>query len=114
MLNTIAPMFARVAAIVRGDATPEHGVAFFRDRVLPDLRQYEGFLDAMVLVPREGEEVLVISFWDTEESLLGAEATPAAHRASAARETLGPQATADARVYQVAFRAGARDQSAAG
>jgi hypothetical protein len=24
-------MFARVAEIVRGDASPEHGVAFFRD-----------------------------------------------------------------------------------
>jgi hypothetical protein len=54
-------MSARVAEIVRGDASPEHGVAFFRDRVLPDLRQYEGFREAMVLVPREGEEVLVIS-----------------------------------------------------
>jgi heme-degrading monooxygenase HmoA len=107
-------MFARVAGIVRGDASPEHGVAFFRDRVLPDLRRYEGFREAMVLVPREGEEVLVISFWDTEENLLGAEATPAAQRASAARETLGPQTTPDARVYEVAFRAGARDQLASG
>jgi heme-degrading monooxygenase HmoA len=102
-------MFARVAGIVRGDASPEHGVAFFRDRVLPDLRQYEGFREAMVLVPREGEEVLVISLWDTEENLLGAEATPAAQRASAARETLGPETTPDARVYEVAFRAAARD-----
>jgi heme-degrading monooxygenase HmoA len=102
-------MFARVAQIVRGDVSPEHGVAFFRDRVLPDLRQYEGFSEAMVLVPREGEDVLVISFWDTEENLLGAEATPAAQRASSARETLGPQTTADARVYEVAFRVAARD-----
>lgn len=100
-------MFARVAGIVRGDASPGHGVAFLRDRVLPDLCQHEGFREAMV--PREGEEVLVISFWDTEENLLGAEATPAARRASAARETLGPKTTPDARVYEVAFRAGVRD-----
>jgi heme-degrading monooxygenase HmoA len=91
-------MFARVAGIVRGAVSPEHGVAFFRDRVLPDLRRYEGFREAMVLVPREGEDVLVISFWDTEENLLGADATPAAQRASA-----------DARVYEVVFRAAAGD-----
>jgi heme-degrading monooxygenase HmoA len=107
-------MFARAAGIVRGDASPEHEVAFVRDRVLPDLRRYEGFREAMVLVPCEGEEGLVISLWDTEENLLGAEATPAAQRASAARETLGPQTTPDARVYEVAFRAGARDQLASG
>jgi heme-degrading monooxygenase HmoA len=102
-------MFARVVEIVRGGASPEHGVAFFRDRVLPDLRQYKGFREAMVLVPREGEDVLVISLWDTEDSLLAAEATPAAQRASAARETLGPQTNPDARIYEVAFRVTARD-----
>jgi len=74
-----------------------------------DLCQYEGFQDAIVLVPREGEEVLVISFWDTEENLRGAEATPAPHRTSAAREALGPQTKRDVRVYEVAFRAKARD-----
>lgn len=102
-------MFARVAEIVRGGASPEQGVAFFRDRVLPDLRQYEGFREAMVLVPREGEDVLVISIWNSEEDLLAAEATPAAQRASSARETLGPQTTPDARVYEVAFRVAARE-----
>jgi heme-degrading monooxygenase HmoA len=102
-------MFARVAGIISPGVSPEQGVAFFRDRVLPDLRQYQGFQDAIVLVPREGEEVLVISFWDTEENLRGAEATPAPHRTSAAREALGPQTKRDVRVYEVAFRAKARD-----
>jgi heme-degrading monooxygenase HmoA len=74
---------------------------------LPD--QYEGFREAMVLVPREGEDVLVISIWNTKENLLAAEATPAAQRASTARETLGPQTTPDARAHEVAFRVAARD-----
>jgi hypothetical protein len=51
----------------------------------------------------------VISIWNSEENLLAAEATPAAQRASTARETLGPQVIPDARVYEVAFRVSARD-----
>ncbi len=97
-------MFARVAAITAPETSPEQGVAFFRDHVLPDLRQYEGFEGAMVLVPREGDEVLAISYWDTEEHLRQAEATPAPHRTSAAREALGPQTQRNVRIYEVAFR----------
>jgi len=97
-------MFARVAGITAPAASPEQGVAFFRDRVLPDLRQYQGFEGAMVLVPREGEEVLVISLWDTEEHLRQAEATPAPHRRSATHEALGPQTQRNVRIYEVAFR----------
>ncbi len=97
-------MFARVAGITAPGASAEQGVGFFRDRVLPDLRRYEGFEGAMVLVPRDSEEVLVISLWDTEEHLRQAEMTPAPHRTSAAREALGPQTQRNVRIYEVAFR----------
>jgi heme-degrading monooxygenase HmoA len=98
-------MFVRVAAISAPGVSPEQGIAFFRDRVLPDLRSYAGFQDAMLLTSREDGEALVLSFWDTEENLRQAEATPAPHRTSAAREALGPQAQRTVRVYQLAFRA---------
>jgi heme-degrading monooxygenase HmoA len=98
-------VFVRVAAISAPGVSPEKGIAFFRDRVLPDLRTYAGFQDAMLLVSREDEETLVLSFWDTEENLRQAEATPASHRTSAAREALGPQARRAVRIYELAFRA---------
>jgi heme-degrading monooxygenase HmoA len=106
-LDTIARMFARVAAITTPGASREQGVGFFRDRVLPDLRRYAGFQDALLLVPPEGGEALVITLWDTEENLRDAEAAPAPHRTSGAREALGPEARRDVRVYEVAFRASA-------
>jgi heme-degrading monooxygenase HmoA len=36
-------VFARVAAISAPAASPEQGLDFFRERVLPDLRSYAGF-----------------------------------------------------------------------
>jgi heme-degrading monooxygenase HmoA len=98
-------MFVRVATISTTGVSPEQGIAFFRERVLPDLRSYAGFQDAMLLTSRDDEEALVLSFWDTEESLRQAEATPAPHRTGMAREALGPQTQRAVRVYQVAFRA---------
>jgi heme-degrading monooxygenase HmoA len=98
-------VFARVAAISAPGVSPEQGVVFFRERVLPDLRRYAGFQDAIVLRSRDDEEVLVLSFWDTEEHLRQAEATPAPHRTSAAREALGPEMKREVRTYEVAFRA---------
>ena len=98
-------MFVRVAAISASGVSAEQGTAFFRERVLPDLRGYAGFQDALLLTSRDDDETLVLSFWDTEENLRQAEAAPAPHRTSAAREALSPQAQRDVRVYEVAFRA---------
>jgi heme-degrading monooxygenase HmoA len=98
-------MFVRIAAISAPGVSPEQGLAFFRERVLPDLRSYPGFRDAMLLTSRQEEETLVLSFWDTEENLRQAEATPAPHRGSAAREVLGPEAKRGVRIYELLFRA---------
>src|SRR5262249_3500199 len=98
-------VFVRVAAISAPRVSVEQGIAFFRERVLPDLRGYPRFQEAMVLTSRQDDEVLVLSFWDTEANLRLADATPAPHRTSAAREALGDQARRDVRVYEVAFRA---------
>jgi heme-degrading monooxygenase HmoA len=98
-------VFVRVAAISAPGVSVDQGIAFFRERVLPDLRSYQGFQDAMVLTSREDDEVLVLSFWDTEENLRQAEAMPAPHRTSAARGALGDQVRREVRVYEVAARA---------
>jgi heme-degrading monooxygenase HmoA len=98
-------VFVRVAAISAPGVAVEQGVSFFREHVLPDLRSYQGFQEAMVLASREDDEVLVLSFWDTEENLRQAEAMPAPHRTSAAREGLGDQVRREVRVYEVAIRA---------
>jgi heme-degrading monooxygenase HmoA len=97
-------VFVRAASITAA-ATPEQGAAFFRERVLPDLRSYDGFEDAMLLVSDDGGPALVLSFWNTEENLRKAEAAPAPHRASAAKASLGADAQRDVRIYRLAFRA---------
>lgn len=97
-------MFVRVASIT-ATATPGQGAAFFRERVLPDLRSHEGFQDAMLLASDDGGPALVLSFWDTEENLRNAEAAPAPHRASAAKAALGADTQRDVRIYRLAFRA---------
>src|SRR5262245_35626529 len=97
-------MFVRVAEISAPGVSVEQGLAFFREHVLPDLRSYGGFQAATVLASWEDDEALVLSFWDTEENLRQAQATPAPHRTSAAREALGDQVRREVRVYEVAFR----------
>jgi heme-degrading monooxygenase HmoA len=97
-------VFVRAASITAA-ATPEQGAEFFRERVLPDLRSYDGFKDAMLLTPDDGGAALVLSFWDTEEHLRQAEAAPAPHRSSAAGDALGADAQRDVRIYRLAFRA---------
>ena len=58
------------------------------------------------MTPTDGADVPVISLWDTEENLRAAQATPAPHRRSAAREELGEQQRRDVQVYEVVHRAG--------
>jgi heme-degrading monooxygenase HmoA len=96
-------MCARVANIKAPNASPDAGVAFFQNVVLPDLRKLDGFTEAMLLTGEDGE-ALVISLWDTEEHLRAGRETPAPHRAAASAERLGPDQARDVRVYRVAFR----------
>ena len=59
-------MFARkVVARLEPNTLPEF-INLMEKEILPWLRQQEGFLDLIVLVLGEGEEVATISFWDHE------------------------------------------------
>jgi heme-degrading monooxygenase HmoA len=96
-------MYARVATITAPNASPDTGVAFFKNVVLPDLRKLDGFAEAMLLTSEDGK-ALAISLWDTEEHLRAGQAAPAPHRAVAAAEHLGPGQVRDVSDYRVAFR----------
>ena len=96
-------MYARVADIKAPNASPDAGVAFFQNVVLPDLRKLDGFTEAMLLTGEDGN-ALVISLWDTEDHLQAGQEAPAPHRAGASTEQLGPDQVRDVRVYRVAFR----------
>jgi heme-degrading monooxygenase HmoA len=59
-------MFARkVAALLKPNALPEFS-SLMESRILPWLREQEGFLDLITLVLPDGREVASISFWDRE------------------------------------------------
>lgn len=94
-------MFARIATYGAPGVSKEKAVQFFRDRVLADLSGMEGFLEAMVLLSDESDEVIALSLWDTEENLHAAGKQTAAHRA--ARDEMGGKRS-DFKVYEVGYR----------
>jgi hypothetical protein len=59
-------MFARkVAALLKPNALPEFN-NLMESKILPWLREQEGFLDLIILVLPDGREVASISFWDRQ------------------------------------------------
>lgn len=94
-------MFARLASYGAPGVSREQAVEFFRDKVLRDLSEMEGFQEAMVLLSDDSDEVLALSLWDTEENLHAAEQRTAQHRA--ARDKMGGKRTG-VKVFEVAYR----------
>lgn len=59
-------MFARkVAVLLKPNALPEFN-DLMESKILPWLREQDGFLDLITLVLANGREVASISFWDRE------------------------------------------------
>ena len=62
-------MYSRVTQLeidtVRADV--DEALALFRERVLPHLREQEGFEGVLVLATPDGKGIL-ISFWESEEA----------------------------------------------
>lgn len=59
-------MFARkVAALLKPNALPKFN-DLMESKIIPWLREQEGFLDLITLVLPDGREVASISFWDRE------------------------------------------------
>jgi heme-degrading monooxygenase HmoA len=96
-------MFARLASYGAPGVSREQAVEFFRDKVLADLSEMDGFQEAMVLLSGDGDEVLAVSMWDTEENLHAAEGKTAPHRA--ARDKMGGKRTG-VKIYRACARSG--------
>ena len=55
--------------VVRANIQPgklDEGIAIFRDSVAPAVRARSGLQSARLLVDREGNKIIGISFWDNE------------------------------------------------
>ena len=64
-------MFSQV---VRANIQPgkmDEGIALFRDSVLPAVRGQSGLQSVRLLVDREGNKIIGISFWDSEADVAG-------------------------------------------
>lgn len=61
-------MFAHVVTF-QGPAEQLEGIGMrgFRERVVPVLRQQEGFQGALVMLDRAQNQVLGVTLWDTDE-----------------------------------------------
>ena len=68
-------MYARkVAALLKPNALPEFN-HLMESKILPWLREQEGFVDLITLVLPDGKEVASISFWDRQADAEAYQAT---------------------------------------
>jgi AraC-like DNA-binding protein len=61
-------VIARVTTFEGDPERMEEGARIFRDQVVPWLRDSTGFRGLIVLVDRENERAMGISFWTTKET----------------------------------------------
>ncbi len=60
--------------VVRANIQPgkmDEGIANFRDSVLPAVRERSGLQSVRLLVDREANKIIGISFWDSEADVAG-------------------------------------------
>ena len=62
-------MYARVTEFEGSPERIEEGVRLFREEVIPWLRDATGFRGWIVLLDRQGEKALGLTFWATEEAM---------------------------------------------
>jgi heme-degrading monooxygenase HmoA len=62
-------VFARVTEFEGSPERLEEGVRLFREEVVPWLRDATGFRGWIVLIDRENDRALGLTFWATEEAM---------------------------------------------
>lgn len=68
-------MIARVATIEEGDPSRAGEVRdYILANIIPEMRGTPGAIRTMSLLDRANQKVLAISFWESEEDMLSAEA----------------------------------------
>jgi hypothetical protein len=62
-------MHAQVTTIETSPARLDDAMRFFREQVLPQLRQMEGFEEFIALSDRQSGKLLGVVLWENEETL---------------------------------------------
>jgi hypothetical protein len=60
-------MHAQVTTIEASPARLDDAIRFFREQVLPQLRQIDGFVQFIALSDRQSGKLLGVVFWENEE-----------------------------------------------
>ncbi len=96
-------MFARASTIVGSREKVDEAVSILESQVLPQIKQLDGFSGVLGLIDRETGKSLVITLWDTQESLRASEEAANKVRAQAAKE-LGSTGTPAVDHYEVVLQ----------
>lgn len=83
--DPIAPSFSRINQLYADPNRVQEGIAFLRDRVLPNLSKQQGYRSLIAGVNRMTGRVMVVSSWTTAEARAASDAAVAGQRAEAAR-----------------------------
>lgn len=68
-------MFVRVTTFRGSSERLEEGVRVFREQVIPWLRDATGFRGWVVLLDRENDKAMGLTFWATEQAALDSDAS---------------------------------------
>ena len=66
-------MHARVSTVEVSPAKLDEATHFFREQVLPQLQQIDGFKEFIVLSDRQGGKLLCVALWESEEVMRSTE-----------------------------------------
>ena len=92
-------MYARVNILEGPPDKIDEGIRYFREKVLPDLKQTDGFKGTISLHDRQSGKSLGITFWESEQAIRATEEGANQRRGEVA-EAAG-EASARAEVYEV-------------
>jgi hypothetical protein len=60
-------MYAQLTTIEASPARLDDAIRFFREQVLPQLRQIDGFVEFIALSDRQGGKLVGVVLWENEE-----------------------------------------------
>jgi heme-degrading monooxygenase HmoA len=94
-------VYARVNILEGPPDKIDGGMRFFRENVLPELKQTDGFKGTISLHDRQSGKTLGITFWESEEHIRATEEAAKQRRGEVA-EAAG-EASASVEAYEVGF-----------
>ncbi len=104
-------MFARISRIEGKPDRIEKGIRDYRDNMVPQAKQMQGFREAYLLVDRKTGRVMGITLWDSEKDLQAS--TVAANKLrSQGAQASGSSKPPVVEIYEVAVAETARSSMA--